>query len=84
MGFCSNFIPVIVELLRKVPSLSSDEPGAILRLISKLDEIYSLGLIDDKMFVIRILLLLSGAVLSFCENGCGMGGAGSSVTCVTA
>jgi len=65
---CSNIVPVIVELLRKVPSLSSDEREAILRFISKLDEIYSLGLVDDKMFVIRILPLLSGAVLSFLEN----------------
>ena len=65
-GGCSNVVPVIVELLRKVPSLSSDEPEAILRLVGKLDEICSLGLVDDKMFVIRTLPLLSGAVLSFC------------------
>jgi hypothetical protein len=78
-GGCSNVVPVIVELLRKAPSLSSDEPEAILRLVGKLDEIYSLGLVDYKIFVIRILPLLSGAVLSFLENVCGMGGAGSSV-----
>ena len=65
MGGFSNVVPVIVELLRKVLSLSSDEPEAILRLIGKLDEIHSLGLVDGKMFVIRILPLLSGAVLSF-------------------
>jgi hypothetical protein len=65
VGACGNVVPVIVELLRKVPSLSSDEPEAILRLIGKLDEIRNLGLVDDKLFVIRILPLLSGAVLSF-------------------
>jgi len=66
VGGCSNVVPGNVELLRKVPSLSSDEPEAILRLVGKLDEICSLGLVDDKMFVIRTLPLLSGAVLSFC------------------
>ena len=39
MGGCSNVVPVIVELLRKVPSLSSDEPEAILRVVGKLDDI---------------------------------------------
>ena len=67
VGGCSNVVPVIVELLRKVPSLSSDEPEAILRLVGKLDEIHSLGLVDDKVFVIGILPLLSGAFLSFLE-----------------
>jgi len=65
VGGSSNDVPVIVELLLKVQSLSSDEPEAILRLVGKLDEIHSLGLVDDKFFVIRILPLLSGAVLSF-------------------
>jgi len=86
-GGFNNVVPVIVELLRKVPSLSSDEPEAILRLVCKLDVIYSLGLFDDKMFVIRILSLLSGPVLSFLENVCGMGAVGSSVNvsyCVNA
>ena len=78
MGGCSNVVPVIFELLRKVPSLSSDEPDAILRLVGKLDEIHSLGLVD-KLFVIRILPLHSGDVLSFMENVCGMGGVGSIV-----
>ena len=58
VGGSSN-VPVIVELLRKVPSLSSDELKAILRLVSKLHELHRLGLVDDKVFVIRILPLLS-------------------------
>ena len=67
VGGCSNVVPVIVKLLRKVPSLSSDEPEAILRFVGKLDEIHSLGLVDDKVFVIRILPFHCGAVLSFLE-----------------
>jgi len=54
---------VVVELLRKVPSLSSEEPGSILRLVNKLDEIHSLGLINNKVFRVRIYTLVSGAVL---------------------
>jgi len=65
VGGCSNVVPVIVELLRQIPSLNSDEPEAILRLVSKLDEIHGLGLADDKTFVIRILPLLTGTVLRF-------------------
>jgi hypothetical protein len=79
MGGCSNVVPVNVKLLRKIPSLSSDDSEVILRLVVKLHEIHSLGLVDDKVFVIRILPLLSGAVLSFLENVCEMGEPGSSV-----
>ena len=64
VGGCSNVVPLIVELLRQVPSLTSDEPEGILRLVSKLDEIHGLGL-ADKTFVIRVLPLLTGAVLKF-------------------
>jgi len=67
VGPSDSSVPVIVELLRKVPSLS-EEPEAILRLGSKLDEIHALGLIDGKMFMIRILPLVSGAVLRFFED----------------
>jgi len=78
-GGFSNVVPDIVELLRKVPTVNSDEPEAILRLVGKLDEINSLSFVDDKMFVIRILPLLSAPVLIFLENVCGIGGVGSSV-----
>ena len=46
---------VFVELLRQVPSLSSEEPKAIFRLMYGLEEIYALGLTDDMRFVFRIL-----------------------------
>jgi len=68
VGGCSNVVPVIVELLRQVPYLTSDDPEAFLRLGSKLDEIHGLGLVDDKTFVIRILPLLNGAVSRYLEN----------------
>ena len=64
MGAGANSIPVFVELLRQVP-LSSEEPESILRLVSKLVEIFELGLADDTTFVMRILPLVSGAVLWF-------------------
>ena len=44
-----------VELLRHVPSLSLEVPEANLRLVTRLDEIYALGLRDDRMFATRIL-----------------------------
>jgi len=65
VGGCGNVVPVIVELLRHVPVLSSEEPEAILGLITKLEEIHALGLVDDRAFLIRILPLVSGAVLRF-------------------
>ena len=60
-----NPVSVLVELLRQVPALSSEEPEAILGLVSKIDEIHALGLVDDKMFVVRVLPKVSSAVLRF-------------------
>jgi len=51
--------------LRQVPALSSEEPEAILGSVTKLDEIHALGLVDNKAFLVRILPLVSGAVLRF-------------------
>jgi len=65
VGGCGNVVPVIVELLRHVPTLSSEEPEAILGLITKLEEIHALGLVDDRAFLVRTLPLVSGAVLRF-------------------
>jgi len=45
--------------------LVAEEPEAILRFIVRLNEIYILGLGDDRSFVVRILPLVSGAVLRF-------------------
>jgi len=56
---------VLVELLRQVSPLSSEEPGAILRLFFRLEEVHDLGLVDRTVFVTRILLLVSGSLLTF-------------------
>jgi len=62
---CSNVVPVIVELLWHKRTLSSEDPEAILGLITKLDEIHTLGFVDDRAFFVRILPSVSGAVLRF-------------------
>jgi hypothetical protein len=46
---------VLVELLHKVSPLSLEEPEAILRLSFRLQEVHHLGLVDNRVFVIRIL-----------------------------
>ena len=56
---------VLVELLRQVSPLSSEEPEAILRLLVRLEEVHDLGLVDDRVFVTRILPLVSGSLLTF-------------------
>jgi len=58
-------VPVLVELLRHVAPLSSEEPQEILRLFVRLGEINDLELVDDKQFITRILPLVSGSVLKF-------------------
>jgi hypothetical protein len=67
VGDSNNPVSVFIELLLQVPTLSSEEPEVILRVVSRFDEIHALGLTDDKMFFICILPLVSGAVLSFLE-----------------
>jgi hypothetical protein len=58
-------IPVLVELLRPIPHLSSEEPEAIMRLFIRLDEVHGLGLVEDRVFITRILSLVSGSLLTF-------------------
>ena len=58
-------VSVLTELLRQVPVLTSEYPEAILELVSKLDEFHDLGLVDDRVFVVRVLPKVSGAVLRF-------------------
>jgi len=78
VGGSDNPISVFVELLRQFPSLSSEEPEAISRLVSRLDEVHALGLPDDRMFVICTQSLVSGAVLSFFGD-CLRNGTGNTV-----
>ena len=56
---------VLVELLRQVIPLSSEEPEEILLLFVRLGEVYDLGLADDRQFVTRVLPLVSGSLLKF-------------------
>jgi hypothetical protein len=57
--------PVLVELLRQVSPLCSEDPEAILWVFLRVEEIYELGLVDDTTFVTRILPLVSGSLLRF-------------------
>ena len=56
---------MLVELLRPIPPLSSEEPEAIMRLCIRLDAVHDLGLVDDRTFIVRILPLMSGSLLKF-------------------
>jgi hypothetical protein len=60
---------VLLELVRQVPPLSTEEPEAILWVVSRLDEIFLLQLTDDRGFIIHVLPLFSGSVLRF-FGGC--------------
>jgi hypothetical protein len=70
-GSCSradsgdNTASVLVELLRQVPPLRSEEPEVIMQLFVALDEIHDLNLANDQIFVTRILPLVSGSLLKF-------------------
>jgi hypothetical protein len=72
-------IPVLVKLLRPIPHLSSEEPEAIMQLFIRLDEVHSLGLVEDRVFITRILSLISGSLLTFWGTACGRGAVGSTV-----
>ena len=62
-------VSVTTELLRQVPPLRSEEPEAILKFASRLDEVHQLGLMDDRVFIMRVLPLVSGVMLRF-FGGC--------------
>jgi hypothetical protein len=56
---------VLVELLHQVSPLCTEEPEDILRLFVRLGEVYDLGLVDDRAFIIRIMPLVFGSLLKF-------------------
>jgi hypothetical protein len=56
---------VLIELMRKVPPLTSEEPKAILRFVARLEDVYLLKLCDDRSFITRILPLVPGVLLRF-------------------
>ena len=57
--------PVFADLMRKVSPLTVIEPEAILRFIARLDEVYEIGLCDDREFITRILPLVPGGMMRF-------------------
>jgi len=65
VGSGDGAVPVLVELMRQVPPLTTEEQESILRFVGRLNGIYALGLGDDRTFIVRILPLVSGAVLRF-------------------
>jgi hypothetical protein len=56
---------VFVELMRRVPPLTSEEPEALLRFMARLEEVYMLGLCEDRVFITRILPLVPGVIMRF-------------------
>ena len=63
---------LFVELLLKIPPLRSEDPEDILNLCVQVDEVFELGLVDDRSFVMRILPLVSGSMYGFLEIACGL------------
>jgi hypothetical protein len=71
VGYCSNGggvdsqAVVPGELLRQISPLSSEKPEDILWFFVRLEESHKLGLVSDRIFVTRILPLVSGSLLTF-------------------
>jgi hypothetical protein len=56
---------VLVDLLRQVSPLLSEQPEDILRLFVRLGEIHDVGFVQDRIFITRLLPLVSGSLLQF-------------------
>jgi hypothetical protein len=54
---------VLVEVFRKLTPLSSERPEHVLCFFIRLEGVYMLGLVADRVFIMRILLSTSGSVL---------------------
>jgi len=65
----SEHCSVLVDLLRKAPPLLTERPEDILIFFVRLGEIYSLGLVQDRVFIARILPFLPRGILQFL-TGC--------------
>jgi hypothetical protein len=61
-------VAVLVELLRRVSPLRSEGPQDILQFFAQIEEVFELGLVEDRIFLTRILPLASGSVLCFLGN----------------
>jgi hypothetical protein len=62
-GGADGQISVLVDLLRGISPLASEEPEAILQLFVRLGEGHELGLVEDRVFMARVLPLVSGTLL---------------------
>jgi len=60
-----NRTQVLSDLLKQIKPLSSEEPEDILRFFVKVGEIHDLGLVDDRVFITRILPFVPGEFLQF-------------------
>jgi hypothetical protein len=61
-------VAVLVELLRKLAPLSSERPENVLCFFIRLEAVYKLRLVADRMYITRILPLTSGSVLASLGN----------------
>jgi hypothetical protein len=64
-GSVDSQAAVIGELLRQISPLLSEKSEDILWFFVRLEEIYKVGLVIDHVFIMRILPLVSGRLLSF-------------------
>jgi hypothetical protein len=55
----------LADLLRNVPSLSSEEPKVILKFFAELEVIYDLRLAPDRAFMVELLPRVQGGLLNF-------------------
>jgi len=58
-------VQVLMELLRQVSPVRSEKPEDIMYLFVRLGELYDLKLVDDRMFLLRIMPLVTGSLLVF-------------------
>jgi hypothetical protein len=49
-----NITPVLGELLGQLSTLPSEEPDTVLCLFTRLDEVYELGLVSDRVFMAHV------------------------------
>ena len=54
---------MLVKLLRRHDSLSSEEPADILEFFVRLEQIYNLGLAADRILFVYVLPFVPGSVL---------------------
>jgi hypothetical protein len=54
---------VLVDLLKQIKPLDSERPEEIMRFFIELEDVYVLGLVDDRDFVTRVLPLVPAAVM---------------------